>query len=91
MLITFFFSTCFAQAFVQKKGMGVNLKKGENLAVKMKLQDRISEEKSLERGLFLPHLKNETKQERANRILAMMEESNDRLNRLLEIFNRMDR
>ena len=57
--------------------MGVNLKKGENLAVKMKLQDRISEEKSLERGLFLPHLKNETKQERANRILAMMEESND--------------
>ena len=57
----------------------------------MKRQDLRSEELSLERGLFLPHNKNETKQERANRILAMMEESNDRLNRLLEIFNRMDR
>ena len=71
--------------------MAVDAKKGENLAVKMKRQDRRSEELSLERGLFLPYLKNETKQERANRILAMMEESNDRLNRLLEIFNRMDR
>ena len=69
----------------------MDVKKGENLAIKMKRQDRRSDEGSLERGLFLPHLKNETKQERANRILAMMEESNDRLNRLLEIFNRMDR
>ena len=71
--------------------MAVDVKIGENLAVKMKRNDRGSEELSLKRGLFLPHLKNETKQERANRILAMMEESNDRLNRLLEIFNRMDR
>ena len=71
--------------------MGVDVKKGENLAVKMKRQDRSREELSLERGLFLPHLKNETKQERANRILAMMEETNGRLNRLLEIFNHMDR
>ena len=71
--------------------MSVDVKKSENLAVKMKRKDLRSEKPSLERGLFLPHLKNETKQERANRILAMMEESNDRLNRLLEIFNRMDR
>ena len=69
----------------------MDVKKGENLAVKVKRQDRRSEELSVERGLFLPHLKNETKQERANRILAMMEESNGRLNRLLEIFNHMDR
>ena len=69
----------------------MDVKKGENLGVKMKRQDRRNEELSLERGLFLPHLKNETKQERANRILAMMEESNGRLNRLLEIFNHMDR
>ena len=71
--------------------MALDVKKVENLGNKMKGQDQRSEELSLERGLFLPHLKNETKQERANRILAMMEESNDRLNRLLEIFNRMDR
>ena len=70
--------------------MGVDVQK-DNLAVKMKYLELRSEEGSLECGLFLPHLKNETKQERANRILAMMEESNDRLNRLLEIFNRMDR
>ena len=62
----------------------------QELPVKMKLMDRI-EEDSLDRGLFLPLIKNETKEERATRILAMMEESNDRLNRLLEIFNRMDR
>ena len=57
----------------------------------MKIKDRNEDDHSLDRGLFLPLIKNETKQERANRILAMMEESNDRLNRLLEIFNRMDR
>jgi len=62
----------------------------QELPVKMKLMDLI-EEDSLDRGLFLPLIKNETKEERATRILAMMEESNDRLNRLLEIFNRMDR
>jgi len=70
--------------------MGVDVQK-DNLAVKMKYLELRSEEGSLEGGLFLPHLKNETKQERANRIVAMMEESNDRLSRLLEIFNRMDR
>ena len=36
--------------------MGVDVKKGENLAVKMKRQDLRSEELSLERGLFLPDL-----------------------------------
>ena len=35
------------------------------------------DENPLDRGLFIPLIKNETKQERANRILSMMEESND--------------
>jgi len=70
--------------------MDVDVETKQELPVKMKLMDRI-EEDSLDRGLFLPLIKNETKEERATRILAMMEESNDRLNRLLEIFNRMDR
>jgi hypothetical protein len=87
----FFFNLFCTSVCAKKRGMGVDVKKGKNLAIKMKRKDLRSEELSLERGLFLPHLKNETKQERANRILAMMEESNDRLNRLLEIFNRMDR
>lgn len=71
--------------------MDVEQKKDGKLALKMKIKDRNEDDNSLDRGLFLPLIKNETKQERANRILAMMEESNDRLNRLLEIFNRMDR
>ena len=71
--------------------MDVEQKKDGKLALKMKIKDRNEDYHSLDRGLFLPLIKNETKQERANRILAMMEESNDRLNRLLEIFNRMDR
>jgi len=70
--------------------MDVDVEIKQELPVKMKLMDLI-EEDSLDRGLFLPLIKNETKEERATRILAMMEESNDRLNRLLEIFNRMDR
>ena len=71
--------------------MDVEQKKDGKLALKMKINDRNEDDHFLDRGLFLPLIKNETKQERANRILAMMEESNDRLNRLLEIFNRMDR
>jgi hypothetical protein len=71
--------------------MDVEQKKDGKLALKMKIKDRNEDDHFLDRGLFLPLIKNETKQERANRILAMMEESNDRLNRLLEIFNRMDR
>jgi hypothetical protein len=70
--------------------MDVDVETKQELPVKMKFMDRI-EEDPLDRGLFLPLIKNETKEERATRILAMMEESNDRLNRLLEIFNRMDR
>ena len=57
----------------------------------MDINDRNDREFRDTRGLFIPVIENETKQERANRILAMMEESNNRLNRLLEIFNRMDR
>lgn len=71
--------------------MDVEQKKDGKLTLKMKIKDRNEDDHSLDRGLFLHLIKNETKQERANRILAMMEESNDRLNRLLEIFNRMDR
>ncbi len=44
-----------------------------------------------ERGLFLPKVENETPQETASRILAIMNESNDRLHRVLEIFDRMKR
>ena len=69
--------------------MDVEVKKEGNLSVK---KENIGmNENSLDRGLFIPLIKNETKQERANRILSMMEESNDRLNRVLEIFNRMNR
>ena len=52
---------------------------------------RIEDESPFDRGLFIPLMKNETNQERANRILAIMNESNDRVNRVLEIFNRMSR
>ena len=69
--------------------MDVEEKKEGNLSVK---KENIGmNENPLDRGLFIPLIKNETKQERANRILSMMEESNDRLNRVLEIFNRMNR
>ncbi len=69
--------------------MDVEVKKEGILSVK---KENIGmNENPLDRGLFIPLIKNETKQERANRILSMMEESNDRLNRVLEIFNRMKR
>lgn len=71
--------------------MAVEQKKGEKLAYKINLNQRSDDGDTFDRGLFLPSIKNETKLERAQRILAMMEESNDRLNRMLEIFNRMDR
>jgi len=71
--------------------MDVEPNKGEKLAYKINLNQRSEDGDTFDRGLFLPLVKNETKQERAHRILAMMEESNDRLNRMLEIFNRMDR
>jgi hypothetical protein len=46
---------------------------------------------SHEQGLFIPVIENETQQERAKRILALMDESNDRLHRVLSIFDRMNR
>jgi hypothetical protein len=71
--------------------MGTNNENWQNQAGIMDINDRNDREIRDTRGLFIPVIENETKQERANRILAMMEESNNRLNRLLEIFNRMDR
>ncbi len=71
--------------------MDVDKKIGSNLVLEMEEKVRIDEEDSLERGLFIPLLKNETKQDRAKRILAMMEESNERLSHMLDIFNRMNR
>jgi len=55
------------------------------------LMENKDEFSSHEKGLFIPEVENETQQERANRILAIMDESNDRLHRVLEIFDRMNR
>ena len=52
---------------------------------------RMEYEQPLDRGLFIPVEKNETLQERAARILAIMNKSNDRINQVLEVFNRMNR
>lgn len=71
--------------------MDVDHENWQNQAGIMDIKDRNDPEITGARGLFIPVIENETKQERANRILAMMEESNNRLNRLFEIFNRMDR
>jgi len=71
--------------------MGVDNENWQNQAGIMDINDRNDREIRDTRGLVISVIENETKQERANRILAMMEESNNRLNRLLEIFNRMDR
>ena len=71
--------------------MGVNIENWQNQAGIMDINNRNAPEIKDTRGLFIPVIENETNQERASRILAMMEESNDRLNRMLEIFNRMDR
>lgn len=74
-----------------KERMGVNIENWQNQAGIMDINSRNAPEIRDTRGLFIPVIENETNQERASRILAMMEESNDRLNRMLEIFNRMDR
>ena len=71
--------------------MDVEQKNGQKLLVQMEADKQRDDKNALERGLFIPLIKNETKQQRANRILSMMEESNERLNRVLEIFNRMNR
>ena len=71
--------------------MGVDNENWQNQAGIMDMNDPNDREIRDTRGLFIPVIENETNQERANRILAMMEESNNRLNRMLEIFDRMDR
>ena len=71
--------------------MGVDKKNWENLALEMEITDQNEDGKKSERGLFIPLVKNETREQRANRILSMMEKSNDRLGRVLDIFNRMNR
>jgi hypothetical protein len=70
--------------------MDVEQKAKGNLLVEMNLNQQ-ENENSIERGLFIPLIKNESKQDRANRILAMMEESNARLSRMLDIFSRISR
>jgi hypothetical protein len=76
---------------VQKRGMDVEQKNKGNLLVKIELDQQKEDENSVERGLFIPLIKNESKQDRANRILSMMEESNARLSRMLDIFSRISR
>jgi hypothetical protein len=71
--------------------MDVEQKAKGNLLVEMNLNQQQEDENSIERGLFIPLIKNESKQDRANRILAMMEESNARLSRMLDIFSRISR
>ena len=71
--------------------MDVGNKNLDNINVRLLESNRIGDEHALDRGMFIPLVKNETNQERANRILAIMSESNDRINQVLEIFNRMKR
>ena len=73
----------------KKASMDVENKNWDNINVLPLKCNRIGDENSLDRGMFIPLVKNETNQERANRILAIMSESNDRINQVLEIFNRM--
>lgn len=77
---------------MQKKGsMDVENKNWKNVNSRLHQSKTMENENPLDRGLFIPLVKNETNQERANRILAIMSESNDRINQVLEIFNRMKR
>jgi len=77
---------------VQKKvSMDVENKNWKNVNSRLHESKTMENENPLDRGLFIPLVKNETNQERANRILAIMSESNDRINQVLEIFNRMKR
>lgn len=70
----------------KERNMEINEESWKNQFGSMELKNRNDDE----RGLFIPMIKNETPEDRAIRILAMMEESNNRLNRMLEIFNRID-
>ena len=71
--------------------MDVENKNWKNVNSRLHQSKTMENEDPLDRGLFIPLVKNETNQERANRILAIMSESNDRINQVLEIFNRMKR
>ena len=71
--------------------MDVENKNWKNVNSRLHQSKTMENENPLDRGLFIPFVKNETNQERANRILAIMSESNDRINQVLEIFNRMKR
>ena len=71
--------------------MDVENKNWKNVNSRLHQSKTMEDENPLDRGLFIPLVKNETNQERANRILAIMSESNDRINQVLEIFNRMKR
>ena len=71
--------------------MDVENKNWKNGNSRLHQSKTMENENPLDRGLFIPLVKNETNQERANRILAIMSESNDRINQVLEIFNRMKR
>jgi len=75
----------------KKKKMDVKKNNWGKYAKGTDLMEEKDELSSLEKGLFIPVVKNETQQERARRILALMDESNDRLHRVLEIFDRMNR
>jgi len=71
--------------------MDVEEKNKGNLLVETELDQQKEYDNSVERGLFIPFIQNESKQDRANRILSMMEESNARLSRMLDIFSRISR
>jgi len=71
--------------------MDVEEKNKGNLLVETELDHQKEYDNSVERGLFIPFIQNESKQDRANRILSMMEESNARLSRMLDIFSRISR
>ena len=75
----------------KKQSMDVENKNWKNVNSRLHQSKTMENENPLDRGLFIPLVKNETNQERANRILAIMSESNDRINQVLEIFNRMKR
>lgn len=75
----------------KKESMDVENKNWKNVNSRLHERKTMENDNPLDRGLFIPLVKNETNQERANRILAIMSESNDRINQVLEIFNRMKR
>ena len=71
--------------------MDLEQKNKGNLLVERDLDQQNEHENWVERGLFIPFIQNESKQDRANRILSMMEESNARLSCMLDIFSRISR